>query len=115
MLIDEKFNDSTVVKTINYVRGLKYVLQGFNQSQKEISEFIKSEINVKEVELVGDSSKILVKKAKPNFKIVGPKFGKDLKIVSSLINNLKSTKMLISIKIIITTSSYIFPSNTYWS
>ena len=41
----------------------------------EISEFIKSEINVKEVELVGDSSKILVKKVKPNFKVLGPKFG----------------------------------------
>ena len=63
------------------------------ESLKEISEFIKSEINVKEVELVGDSSKILVKKAKPNFKIVGPKFGKDLKIVSSLINNLKSDEI----------------------
>ena len=63
------------------------------ESLKEISEFIKSEINVKEVELVGDSSKILVKKAKPNFKIVGPKFGKDLKIVSSLINNLKSNEI----------------------
>ena len=63
------------------------------ESLKEISEFIKSEINVKEVELVGDSSKILVKKAKPNFKIVGPKFGKDLKIVSSLITNLKSDEI----------------------
>ena len=37
----------------------------------DISEFIKSEINVKNVELVGDSSKILVKKAKPNFKLFG--------------------------------------------
>ena len=38
---NEKFNDSKIIKTINYVRGLKYVLQGFNQSQKEILEFIK--------------------------------------------------------------------------
>ena len=30
----------TVVKTINYVRGLKYVLQGFTNSQNEIKEFI---------------------------------------------------------------------------
>ena len=37
---NEKFNDSKVIKTMSYVRGLKYVLQGFNQSQKEISEFI---------------------------------------------------------------------------
>ena len=63
------------------------------ESLTDISEFIKSEINVKNVELVGDSSKILVKKAKPNFKLLGPKFGKDLKIVSSIINNLKSTEI----------------------
>ena len=37
---NEKFNDSKVVKSINYIRGLKYVLQGFNQSQNEIEEFI---------------------------------------------------------------------------
>ena len=63
------------------------------ESLVDISEFIKSEINVKNVELVGDSSKILVKKAKPNFKLLGPKFGKDLKIVSSIINNLKSDEI----------------------
>jgi isoleucyl-tRNA synthetase len=70
----------------------KIIIPYRNQSEKEnlmdISEFIKSEINVKLVELVGDSSKILIKKAKPNFKLLGPKFGKDLKNVSSLINNL---------------------------
>ena len=37
---NEKFNDSKIIKTINYARGLKYVLQGFNQSQNEITEFI---------------------------------------------------------------------------
>ena len=59
----------------------------------EISEFIKSEINVKEVELVGDSSKILVKKVKPNFKVLGPKFGKDLNSVIALIKDLKSNQI----------------------
>ena len=75
----------------------KIIIPYRNDMEKEglidISEFIKSEINVKNVELVGDSSKILVKKAKPNFKLLGPKFGKDLKIVSSIINNLKSTEI----------------------
>lgn len=37
---NEKFSDSKFLKSINYVRGLKYVLQGFNQSQSEISKFI---------------------------------------------------------------------------
>ena len=75
----------------------KIIIPYRNDLEKEglidISEFIKSEINVKNVELVGDSSKILVKKAKPNFKLLGPKFGKDLKIVSSIINNLKSAEI----------------------
>ena len=75
----------------------KIIIPYRNDLEKEglidISEFIKSEINVKNVELVGDSSKILVKKAKPNFKLLGPKFGKDLKIVSSIINNLKSVEI----------------------
>ena len=63
------------------------------ESLLDISEFIKSEINVKNVELVGDSSKILVKKAKPNFKVLGPKFGKDLKAVSYIIDNLNSKEI----------------------
>ena len=75
----------------------KIIIPYRNDREKEslidISEFIKSEINVKNVELVGDSSKILVKKAKPNFKLLGPKFGKDLKIVSSIINKLKSVEI----------------------
>ncbi len=36
----EKFNDKKIVKTANYTRGLKYILQGFTQSQNEISKFI---------------------------------------------------------------------------
>tara|TARA_Y100000992_G_scaffold293961_1_gene253174 strand:+ start:460 stop:957 length:498 start_codon:yes stop_codon:yes gene_type:complete len=37
---NEKFGDSNIIKNINYIKGLKYVLQGFNQSQNEIEEFI---------------------------------------------------------------------------
>ncbi len=54
----------------------------------EVEDFVKSEINVKEVELISDSSKILVKKAKPNFKSLGPKFGKNMQTVSKSIFNL---------------------------
>jgi isoleucyl-tRNA synthetase len=68
-----------------------------NQDEKntliEISEFIKSEINVKEIELISDSSSILIKKAKPNFKVLGPKFGKDLKEVVNQINSLDNVKI----------------------
>lgn len=60
---------------------------------EEISEFIKSEINVKAIELITDSSEILVKKAKPNFKLLGPKYGKTMKTVVGLINNLNNEQI----------------------
>ena len=36
-----------------------------------------------------DASEILVKQIKPNFKVLGPKFGKDMKVVANTINALK--------------------------
>ena len=54
----------------------------------DISELIKSEVNVKEIELIGNSSGILIKKAKPNFKTLGPKHGKKLSKMITRINQL---------------------------
>ena len=54
----------------------------------DISDLIKSEVNVKEIELIGNSSGILIKKAKPNFKTLGPKLGKKLSKVITYINEL---------------------------
>ncbi|WP_412559741.1 isoleucine--tRNA ligase [Winogradskyella sp. MIT101101] len=62
-----------------------------NQQQKEeikaVSDLIKHEVNIKEIELLEDASDILVKKIKPNFKVLGPRFGKDMKLISNLISN----------------------------
>ena len=52
---------------------------------KEISELIKSEVNVKEVELIGSSSGVLVKKVKPNYRSLGPKLGKSLSKAKTII------------------------------
>jgi len=46
-----------------------------------ISELIKAEVNVKEIELLDDASGILVKQIKPNFKTLGPRFGKDMGLI----------------------------------
>ncbi len=48
-----------------------------------VSNLIKSEVNVKEIELLDDASGILVKQIKPNFKVLGPKFGKDMKAIAA--------------------------------
>ncbi|CAM3819219.1 isoleucine--tRNA ligase [Flavobacterium cucumis] len=47
-----------------------------------VSDLIKAEVNVKEVELLDDASGVLVKQIKPNFKALGPRFGKDMGLVS---------------------------------
>ncbi len=58
------------------------------EALEEIQDILKSEINVKEVQLLGDASAILVKEIKPNFKVLGPRFGAAMKVVVQHINNL---------------------------
>ena len=50
-----------------------------------VEDLIRSEVNVKEVELIKDASDILVKDIKPNFKTIGPKYGKHMKVISAMI------------------------------
>jgi len=59
----------------------------------DVSELIKSEVNVKEIELIGNSSKILIKKAKPNFKTLGPKLGRNLSKVIAYLNRLENLEI----------------------
>ena len=63
-------------------------------AQKEeilaISDLVKHEVNVKEVELLEDASEILVKQIKPNFKVLGPRFGKDMKLIANSIQKLQA-------------------------
>lgn len=58
-----------------------------------VSDLIKHEVNVKDIELLEDASDILVKQIKPNFKILGPRFGKDMKQVASAIQCLSSNEI----------------------
>ena len=53
------------------------------KSIESVSELICSEINVKKIEIIDDSSEIIIKYVKPNLKILGPKYG-------SKINELKN-------------------------
>ena len=52
-----------------------------------ISDLIKAEVNVKEVQLLDDASGVLVKQIKPNFKTLGPRFGKDMGLISKEIQS----------------------------
>jgi isoleucyl-tRNA synthetase len=58
-----------------------------------ISDLIKAEVNVKEIELLDDASGVLVKQIKPNFKALGPRFGKDMGLISKEIQALSPEKI----------------------
>ncbi|MEO0571098.1 MAG: isoleucine--tRNA ligase [Bacteroidota bacterium] len=70
----------------------KIMVPVMGKSQKEeilaVSNLITSEVNVKELELMEDASDILVKHIKPNFKVLGPKYGKEMKEIAAAINGL---------------------------
>jgi len=51
-------------------------------------EIILGETNLKGLEFLSEDSDMLSKKAKPNFKLLGPKYGNKIKEVSTLIQNL---------------------------
>ena len=62
-----------------------------NEEQKSsilaVANLIKHEVNIKEIELLEDASDILVKQIKPNFKTLGPKFGREMKSIANAIRN----------------------------
>jgi isoleucyl-tRNA synthetase len=58
-----------------------------------VSELIKAEVNVKEIELLDDASGVLVKQIKPNFKALGPRFGKDMNLIAKEIQGLTAEQI----------------------
>ncbi|PWA11434.1 isoleucine--tRNA ligase [Flavobacterium laiguense] len=58
-----------------------------------VSDLIKAEVNVKEIVLLDDASGILIKQIKPNFKALGPRFGKDMGLISKEIQNLSTEQI----------------------
>ncbi len=56
----------------------------------KVKTLILSEVNVKEIEYIGDTSGIISKKVKPNFKLLGKKLGGKMKIASDVIQNLSN-------------------------
>ncbi|HHJ10139.1 MAG TPA: isoleucine--tRNA ligase [Bacteroidetes bacterium] len=59
--------------------------ENFRKKFEAVKNLILSEVNVKEVEYVPDTAEILVKRIKPDFKKLGPKYGKKMKQISAAI------------------------------
>jgi len=60
----------------------------FRKQVEAVKMLVLNEVNVKEIEYITDTSGILVKRIKPNFKTLGPRFGKLMKEISGAINGL---------------------------
>ncbi len=54
---------------------------------KSIEDIVLAEVNVKELEILRDVQGVLVKKAKPDFKKLGPKYGKLMKPIAGAVKN----------------------------
>ncbi|MDD4032030.1 MAG: isoleucine--tRNA ligase [Bacteroidales bacterium] len=58
------------------------VEEGFKEKIEAVKHLILNEVNVKEIDYIEDTTGILVKKIKPNFKTLGPKYSKLMKGIS---------------------------------
>lgn len=62
----------------------------FAENILHVKDLILSEVNVKELELLDQGNDILVKSIKPNFKTIGPKYGKQMKSIAAMVAALTS-------------------------
>jgi len=61
--------------------------KNFEAQLRKVEHLILSEVNVKEAEYLNDSSNIIVKNIKANFKTLGPKYGKIMKQIAAAIQS----------------------------
>ena len=66
----------------------------FREKFEAVRDLILAEVNVKEVEYIDDTASILVRKIKPNFKTLGPRYGKLMKEISTAIGLLKPQEIV---------------------
>ena len=52
---------------------------------EKVKGLIMNEVNLKEVELITDTAGIITKRIKPNFKTLGPRYGKQMKQIAALV------------------------------
>ncbi|MBA3899950.1 MAG: class I tRNA ligase family protein, partial [Bacteroidetes bacterium] len=57
----------------------------FQSLLEKVKDLVLSEVNVKEIEFLTHTEGVLVKKIKPNFKTIGPKYGKQMKAIAQAV------------------------------
>ena len=72
---------------------MQIMIPVMNEGQKEdieaVRDLILSEVNVKELNYVDNAAGILVKKVKPDFKKLGPRYGKIMKQLAAEVQNME--------------------------
>jgi isoleucyl-tRNA synthetase len=58
----------------------------FERQLSDVANLIKTETNIKEIEFLNDTKGVLVKQIKPDFKALGPKYGKLMKGIAAAVN-----------------------------
>jgi len=58
-----------------------------------MKELLMNELNVKNIDIVADEEGVLVKRIKPDFKKLGPKFGKAMKAVAAAVQNMSQQQI----------------------
>jgi len=64
--------------------------KSFRKKFEAVKDLILAEVNVKDVEYIDDTSSVLVKKIKPDFKTLGPRYGKMMKDISRIVAEMTS-------------------------
>jgi len=76
---------------------LKKLIVVIDKSMKEalskMRDVILEEVNIKELEILDDDSTLVNKSAKANFKTIGPKFGKNVKVIAETIKNFTASEI----------------------
>ncbi|WP_157566505.1 isoleucine--tRNA ligase [Mucilaginibacter arboris] len=86
----------------------------FQQQIEQVKELILSETNIKNIEYITDNASFISKKIKPNFKALGKKVGKDMKLVAEAIGKFSPediNKLEQSGQILIPDTSYLLLSS----
>jgi isoleucyl-tRNA synthetase len=55
----------------------------------QVADLIMAEVNVKDIEFITDTTGVVTKKIKPNFKALGPKYGQQMKSIAQAIAGFK--------------------------
>jgi len=75
----------------------KIIVPISNEAQKQsilkMEDVILDEINVKAIEFVHDESELVIKKAKPNFRSLGQKYGKQVQVVAAKVREMSSAEI----------------------